>query len=120
MSVIRFPEKALRFDNALDFFVQEVVENFPTQADNFQKLLKTISEYDALSLETKSVSGREVVSSIIRYLLLVGMIFCPFMFYGNAQENDMGFGQFVIMLNSIFCEGFARSHDGFRTFLDAG
>jgi len=117
-STIKFPGKTLRFNNDLNFFVQEVVENFPAQADNFQKLLRTISEYNALALDAKPVSAREVVSSIISDPLLTDMIFCPLMFYGNAQENDMEFGQFVIMFNSIFCEGFARPQDGVRHILN--
>jgi phytoene dehydrogenase-like protein len=117
-SAIKFPAKTLRFNNDLNFFVQEVVENFPGQADNFQKLLKTISEYDALALDAKPASARGIVSSIISDPLLIDMIFCPLMFYGNAQENDMEFGQFVIMFNSIFCEGFARPQDGVRHILN--
>ncbi|MCX5994944.1 MAG: NAD(P)/FAD-dependent oxidoreductase [Chloroflexi bacterium] len=117
-SAIKFPGKTLRFNNGLNLFVQEVVDNFPAQADNFQKLLKTISEYEALALEAKPISAREVVSSIISDPLLIDMIFCPLMFYGNAQENDMEFGQFVIMFNSIFCEGFARPQDGVRHILN--
>ena len=118
MSVIKFPNKTLRFNNDFDFFVQEVVDNFPTQADNFLNLLKTIFEYDELNLYAKPISAREVVSSIISDPLLVDMIFCPLMFYGNAQENDMEFGQFVIMFKSIFCEGFARPQAGVRQILD--
>lgn len=118
MSVIKFPDKTLRFNNDFDFFVQEVVDNFPTQADNFQKLLKTIFEYDELNLYAKPISAREVMGSIISDPLLVDMIFCPLMFYGNAQESDMEFGQFVIMFKSIFCEGFARPQAGVRQILD--
>ncbi len=118
MSMVKFPGKTLRFNNNLDFFVQDVVDNFPAQADNFQKLLKTISEYDALALDAKPISAREVVGSIVSDPLLIDMIFCPLMYYGNAQENDMEFGQFVIMFNSIFCEGFARPQAGVRQILD--
>jgi phytoene dehydrogenase-like protein len=118
MSVVKFPDKTLRFNNDFDFFVQEVVEDFPGQADSFQKLLKTISEYDELDLHAKPLSAREVVSSIISDPLLIDMIFCPLMFYGNAQENDMEFGQFVIMFKSIFKEGFARPQAGVRQILD--
>jgi len=118
MSVIKFPNKTLRFNNDFDFFVQEVVDNFPTQADNFLNLLKTIFEYDELNLYAKAISAREAVSSIISDPLLSNMIFCPLMFYGNAQENDMEFGQFVIMFKSIFCEGFARPQAGVRQILD--
>jgi phytoene dehydrogenase-like protein len=117
-SAIKFPGKTLRFNNDLNFFVQEVVDNFPAQADNFQKLLKTISEYEALALDAKPISAHEVVGSIISDPLLIDMIFCPLMFYGNARENDMEFGQFVIMFNSIFCEGFARPQDGVRHILN--
>jgi phytoene dehydrogenase-like protein len=118
MSAVRFPGVALRFNNNLDFFVQEVVENFPAEADNFHNLLKTISEHDALALDARPASAREVVSSIIKDPVLVDMIFCPLMYYGNAQEDDMEFGQFVIMFSSIFCEGFARPHAGVRQILD--
>ncbi|MCD6391283.1 MAG: NAD(P)/FAD-dependent oxidoreductase [Dehalococcoidia bacterium] len=118
MSVIKFPDKTLRFNNDFDFFVQEVADNFPRQTDNFQKLLKTISEYDELNLYTKPISARQVVSSIISDPLLADMIFCPLMFYGNAQEDDMEFGQFVIMFKSIFKEGFARPEAGVRQILD--
>ena len=118
MSLIKFPNKILLFNNDFDFFVQEVIGNFPGQADNFQELLKTIFKYAELNLDAKPISAREVVSSIISDPLLVDMIFCPVMFYGNAQENDMEFGQFVIMFKSIFCEGFARPQAGVRQILD--
>lgn len=118
MSAIKFPEKTLRFNNDFDFLVEEVVHNFPRQADNFRKLLKTIFEYDELNLYTKPISAREVVNSVIADPLLSDMIFCPIMFFGNAQENDMEFAQFVIMFKSIFCEGFARPQSGIRQILD--
>jgi len=118
MSAIKFPDKTLRFNNDLDFFVQEVVDNFPAQADNFQRLLRTIFEYDELNLYAEPMSAREVVGSIISDPLLIDMVFCPLMFYGNAQENDIEFGQFVIMFKSIYCEGFARPQAGVRRILD--
>jgi phytoene dehydrogenase-like protein len=118
MSAIKFPGKTLRFDNNLQFFVQEVIENFPAQADNFQTLLKTVFEYDELNLYADPISAREVVGSIISDPLLVDMVFCPLMFYGNAQEHDMQFGQFVIMFKGIYCEGFARPQAGVRQILD--
>ena len=117
-SEIKFPSKTLRFNNDFDFFVQEVVENFPDQADNFQKLVKDVSEYDELALDAKPISAREVVGSALTDPLLIDMIFCPLMYYGNAQERDMEYGQFVIMFKSIFCEGFARPRAGVRQILD--
>lgn len=118
MSAVRFPEKTLRFNNDLNFFVQEVVEKFPAQADNFQKLLKTIYGYNELALDAKPLSARQVVSSIISDPVLVDMLLCPLMYYGNALERDMDFAQFVIMFKSIYCEGFARPRDGVRHILD--
>ena len=118
ISVIRFPEKILRFNNDFDFFVQEVNENFPSQTDNFQKLSKAISDYDELSLDLNPVSARQVVSSFITDPLLVEMLFCPLMYYGSAQENDVDFAQLVIMFKSIFCEGFARPRDGVRRIIE--
>ncbi len=118
MSAIAFPVKTLRFTNELDFLIQEVNEGFPKQKDNFQKLLQAVGEHDALALDARPRSAREVVESVITDPLLVDMIFCPLMYYGNAQEDDMEFGQFVIMFSSIFCEGFARPHAGVRQILD--
>lgn len=118
LSAIRFPDKILRFSNEFAFFEQEVAENFPLQADNFDKLVKTVLEYDELNLYARPVSACEVIDSIISDRLLRDMIFCPLMFYGNAQEHDMEFGQFVIMFKSIFCEGFARPQAGVRGILD--
>jgi phytoene dehydrogenase-like protein len=118
MSAIKFPDKTLRFSNDLDYFIQEVADNFPVQVDNFQRLLKTIFEYDELNLYAKPVSARDVVGSIISDPLLIDMVFCPLMFYGNARELDMEFGQFVIMFKGIYCEGFARPQAGVRQILD--
>jgi phytoene dehydrogenase-like protein len=118
ISAIKFPEKTIRFNNDVDFFIQEVADNFPAQADNFRKLLITISEYDALALDAEPIPAREVIGSIISDPLLIDMLLCPLMYYGNAKENDMEFGQFVIMFSSIFCEGFARPQSGVRQILD--
>jgi phytoene dehydrogenase-like protein len=118
VSVIKFPHRTLRFTNDLDFLISEVSRQFPRQADNFQELLKSISEYDELSLQAKPLSARQVVNGMISDPVLADMIFCPLMYYGNAQEHDMDFAQFAIMFKSIFCEGFARPRNGVRHILD--
>src|SRR4029077_11176210 len=64
-SEVRFPEKPLRFTNDFEFFVQEVVENFPAQADNFRRLVRHIRAYNELDLEAKPLSSREVVSRFV-------------------------------------------------------
>ncbi len=119
MSAVRFPDKCLRFTNDFNFFVQEIAENFPSQTDNFQQLLKKIFAYDELSLTAKPVSARKVVSSYLSDPLLIEMIFCPLMYYGSARENDVEFAQFVIMFKSILCEGFARPQVGVRKIIEA-
>lgn len=116
-SEVRFPGKTLRFTNDFGFFVQEVLENFPAQADSFLRLVRHIREYDEGNLEAKPLSGREVVSRFLTDPLLADMIFCPLMIYGNAEERDMEFGQFAVMFKSIFCEGLARPREGVRRII---
>lgn len=118
MSAVRFGDAELRFTNDFAFFREEVYRNFPGQADSFEKLTKVVLEYDELALDARPVSARSVVSGILTDPLLTDMLFCPLMYYGNAQQHDMEFGQFVIMFKSIFLEGFARPRDGVRHIID--
>ena len=117
MSEIRFPGKTLRFTNDFEFFVQEVIENFSAQKDNFLRLVRHIRDYDEFDFDAKPLSGRDVVSGFLTDPLLADMIFCPLMIYGNAAERDMEFGQFVVMFKSIFCEGLARPREGVRRII---
>jgi len=50
--------------------------------------------------------------------VLIDMLFCPLMYYGNASERDMDFYQFVIMFKSIFMEGFAKPLGGMLYILN--
>ncbi len=118
-SEVRFPGISLRFNNDFEFFVQEVIEKFPAQKDNFLRLVRHIRDYDELDLDAKPLSGRQVVARFLTDPLLVDMIFCPLMIYGNAEEHDMEFGQFVVMFKSIFCEGLARPREGVRRIITA-
>ncbi len=116
-SRIAFPGVDLRFDNDLDLIRSEVASAFPGQVDNFESLLAKIADYDDLDQEAFEISGRKIVSETITEPLLVEMIFCPLMWYGNAKEHDMAWGQFCIMFRSIFMEGFARPYKGVRLIL---
>jgi phytoene dehydrogenase-like protein len=118
-SEVRFPGITLRFTNDFEFFAQEVVEKFPAQKDNFLRLMQHIRDYDELDLDAKPLSGRQVVSRFLTDPLLTDMLFCPLMIYGNADEHDMEFGQFVVMFKSIFCEGLARPREGVRRIITA-
>ncbi len=118
-SEVRFPGVTLRFNNDFEFFSQEVIEKFPAQKDNFLRLVRHIRDYDELDLDAKPLSGRQVVARFLTDPLLIDMIFCPLMIYGNAEEHDMEFGQFVVMFKSIFCEGLARPREGVRRIITA-
>ena len=116
-SAIAFPGVELRFGNQLDEFRSEIHREFPDQKDNFENLLGQIVDYDDLDQELYERSAREIVGSTIKDPGLVEMIFCPLMWYGNAREHDMDFGQFCIMFRSIFMEGLARPFAGVRLIL---
>lgn len=116
-SRISFPDIHLDFDNDIELLKAEVAERFPHEADNFGKLLEQIVDYDDIDQELYSRSGREVMASIIKDPLLIEMLLCPLMWYGNAREHDMDFGQLCIMFRSIYLEGFARPYAGVRLIL---
>ena len=116
-SAIAFPGVRLQFGNDFEWFRSEVHKNFPSQRDNLQKLLERVVDYDDLDQATYDLSARSVLSEIFDDSLLVEMLLCPLMWYGNARENDMHFGQFCILFRSIFLEGLARPFAGVRLIL---
>jgi phytoene dehydrogenase-like protein len=116
-SSVVFPDVELRFGNGLELLESEVARAFPTQRDRFRQLIAQIVDYDDLDQQSHSRSARAVVSQTISDPLLMEMIFCPLMWYGNAREHDMDFGQFCIMFRSIFMEGLARPLAGVRLIL---
>jgi phytoene dehydrogenase-like protein len=118
MSEIRFPEHSLRFTNDFEFFRQEVADHFPREIDGFNKLLEKILSFDELNLDDKkTLSSRPILESFIKNPILIDMLNCPLMYYGNAREGDMDFYQFVIMFKSIFVEGFAKPIGGMHYIL---
>lgn len=116
-SRIAFPHSELRFDNDLDLLRSEIKRAFPDQVDNFENLVNKIVDYDDLDQAAFELSGREILRETISEPLLIEMILCPLMWYGNAAEHDMVWGQFCIMFRSIFIEGFARPYKGVRLIL---
>ncbi len=118
MSEIRFPEHSLRFTNDFDFFRQEVADQFPKEIDGFNKLVEKILSFDELDLnDGKTLSSRPILESFIKDPILIDMLNCPLMYYGNAREGDMDFYQFVIMFKSVFVEGFAKPVGGMHYIL---
>ncbi|MHB0959876.1 MAG: phytoene desaturase family protein [Pirellulaceae bacterium] len=116
-SSVVFPGVALRFNNDFRLFESEVAAHFPDQKDRLRKLVSQLVDYDDLDGELFYRSTREFLAGTITDPLLREMILCPIMWYGNARERDMDFGQFCIMFRSIFLEGFARPLTGVRLIL---
>ncbi|RMF38889.1 MAG: NAD(P)/FAD-dependent oxidoreductase [Planctomycetota bacterium] len=116
-SAIVFPGVRLAFSNDIELLTSEIAREFPRQRDNFARLLRELLDYDDLNSENFGGSARAFVSRSIDDPLLVEMLLCPLMWYGNAREDDMDVGQFCIMFRSIFLEGFARPFKGVRLIL---
>ena len=68
-------------------------------------------------MEGQNIPARQVVEKIIKDQVLIDMLFCPLCYYGSAREDDMDFGQFVILFKSIYLEGFCRPFEGVRHIL---
>jgi phytoene dehydrogenase-like protein len=116
-SAIRFPDRELKFGNGLELLTSEIEREFPQQMDGFLQLLAKIVDYDDLDQAAFDVSTREILEELITEPVLIEMLLCPLMWYGNAREHDMDWGQFCIMFRSIFMEGFARPLAGVRLIL---
>jgi phytoene dehydrogenase-like protein len=117
-SEIIFPDQAhLFFSNDISLLSEEVSRVFPTEADNFQHLVKIIKEYDPF-IPRDFISTRKELKKIFNDPLLIDMLLCPLMIYGNSMEHDMDFDQFVIMFRAIFLEGFFRPQATIKEFLD--
>lgn len=116
-STIAFPDVQLQFGNGLELLEAEIAAKFPAEKDNFQSLVGKIFDYDDLDETNFGGSAREILAETITEPLLIEMLLCPLMWYGNAREHDMDFGQFCIMFRSIFMEGFARPFAGVRLIL---
>jgi phytoene dehydrogenase-like protein len=116
-STIAFPGIDLQFHNDIDLLASEVAREFPRQKDNFQRLLSQILDYDDLNQDVFEQSGREALARTIDDPLLVEMLLCPLMWYGNAREDDMDWGQFCIMFRALYLEGMGRPYAGIRLIL---
>lgn len=116
-SRIAFPGLHLDFENDVTRLESEVRRVFPKQIDNFRRLMNEVVDYDDLNEEHFRQSGRQRLGEIFSDPLLVEMLLCPLMWYGNAREEDMDWGQFCIMFRSIFLEGMARPFKGVRLIL---
>src|SRR5688572_22239184 len=61
-SEIAFPGVRLRFSNDFQLLRSEVRRAFPSQIDNFDKLVQQLADYDDLDLATSARSTRDVLA----------------------------------------------------------
>ncbi len=116
-SEIAFSDVRLRFSNDPALLESEIAARFPSEKDNFRRLVASIGDYDELNLSGSAPSARAEVARYIHDPLLAEMLFCPLLYYGGAREHDMDFTQFCILFRSIFLEGLARPLAGVRLIL---
>ena len=117
-SRITFGNQNLNFNNDFENFLTEVEENFPTEKDNFQKLLKKMADFDAYSPDVKDISTRKILNETFSDPLLGEMLLCPTCYYGSARENDIDFATFTMLFDAIFKQGLSRPTNGIRAILD--
>lgn len=117
-SEILFPGRAnLYFSNDFSLLQAQIAEHFPESAHQFTALTAALDRYDPFDPQPK-ISARKFVSTFLEDRLLCDMIFCPIMFYGSCEEEDMDLSQFVILFRSIFQEGFFRPKGTIKDILD--
>ncbi|PIE57698.1 MAG: phytoene dehydrogenase [Desulfobulbus propionicus] len=115
-SLVRFPSATIRFSNDVALLEDEVAQTFSGCIDRFRRLRQAVKEYDAFSVQPWQ-SARAFLSHHLAEPLLERMILLPTMVYGNAEEDDMSLGQFVIMFRALFEEGLFRPQGTMRDFL---
>ncbi|MEN8141596.1 MAG: FAD-dependent oxidoreductase [Thermodesulfobacteriota bacterium] len=115
-SEIRFPHHSLLFSNELELLESQVAGLFPAAIDRFQDLLVKVREYDPFTIRPWR-STRAFLAETLANPLLEDMLLLPLMVYGNSEEGDMDLGQFVIMFQAIFLEGFFRPQATIKEFL---
>ena len=116
---MQFPDRRLRFGNDPDILTNEVGALFPRNVDHYNRLLSDIKAYDDIRADCPYRSTREILAEYLSEPVLIEMLLCPVMYYGNPQEDDMDFTSFVTIFKSIFLEGLARPLGGVRTILRA-
>lgn len=118
-SRIAFPDVSLRFDNGFERLESEIAAAFPAEVDALRAFRREVLAFDEFAPRTADPGSREVMGRYLRDPLLMDMLLCPLMYYGSAREDDMDFGQFVILWKAIYEEGFARPLEGVRVIIRA-
>ncbi len=117
-SSVRFPGVELQFGNDPRLLETEIATAFPNEVDGYRRIVSRLLDYDDMEASAAfGQSARDVLAEEIHDPLLIEMLLCPLMWYGNARENDMDFGQFSIMFRACYLEGFGRPFKGVRLIL---
>lgn len=115
-SEIKYPGRSLHFSNDPAQLEAEIARCFPGRIDAFCRLKEHIAAYDPFALLPWR-SARAFLHEQLQEPQLQEMLLLPLMVYGNAEEQDMDLGQFVIMFRAVFEEGFFRPAATMREFL---
>ncbi|OKY73782.1 MAG: hypothetical protein BM485_17160 [Desulfobulbaceae bacterium DB1] len=116
-SLIHFPGRAsLRFSNDFRVFEEEISRVFPGEMNGWRRFVDFLNGYDPFAPK-EWISTRAVIGGFLNNPLLIEMLLLPLMVYGNSEEHDMDFSQFVIMFRSIYQEGFFRPSGTMKDFL---
>ncbi|MBU0484697.1 MAG: FAD-dependent oxidoreductase [Proteobacteria bacterium] len=117
-SKILFPgNTSLLFSNDFTLLQEEVARLFPRVIDRFNHLVSVVDDYDPFTPKPR-ISTRQKLDEFLGDRLLIDMLLWPLMVYGNSEEHDMDFSQFVIMFRSIFQEGMFRPAGTVKDFLN--
>lgn len=116
-SLVVFPQAQLRFNNDPQLLFSEIARLFPDQQDRVMSLVNQLLDYHQLDSAEYCLSARRRLEELISEPLLREMLLCPVMWYGNARQDDMEWGQFSILFRSIFLEGLGRPAEGIRLIL---
>jgi phytoene dehydrogenase-like protein len=114
-SQVRFPFGSFEFNSTPLSISDDIKRIFPDEAEKFDSFLEMVLSHEELSLDSDFISSKELLKDHFGpESRIPDILFCPLMYYGNANEHDMDFSQFVIMFKALFVESFARPAGGVR------
>ena len=116
-SSIRFDDAKIEFDNDLERIRSEIAAGWPGEIDGFDRLVADCMVLPDPTVPRSFVSARGRLGEYIRDPLLREMLLCPLLYYGAASEDDLDWGEMVVLFSSIFIEGLCRPRAGMRPLL---
>jgi len=108
----------LVFNNDFACLLDNAQARFPGAADGLRKLAAEARRHYMENRFFTGESARARLPEFIADPMLREMILMPVMFYGCAGQEDMDWGQFLIIFMSVFEEGLCRPQGGIRAIID--